>query len=69
MLDLRTIKVKVGIPDSFKVGWYLHKITGSNQLNSSVRWHMSGAASEPGLSFLKKKLIQQLRALRILRGA
>ena len=55
MLDLRTIKVKVGIPDSFKVGWYLHKITGSSKLNSSVRWHMSGAASEPGLSFLKKK--------------
>ena len=25
-----TIKVKEGIPESFKVGWYLHKITGSN---------------------------------------
>ena len=29
-----TIKVKVGIPESFKVGWYCHKITGSSQLNN-----------------------------------
>ena len=27
-----TIKVKVGIPESFKVGWYPHKITGSSHL-------------------------------------
>ena len=27
-----TIKVKVGIPESFKVGWYLHKKTGSSHL-------------------------------------
>ena len=27
-----TIKVKVGIPESFKVGWYRHKITGSSYL-------------------------------------
>ena len=27
-----TIKVKVGIPDSFKVGWYPLKKTGSNHL-------------------------------------
>ena len=27
-----TIKVKVGIPESFKVGWYRHKITGSSHL-------------------------------------
>ena len=27
------IKVKVGIPESFKVGWYPHKITGSSHLN------------------------------------
>ena len=26
------IKVKVGIPESFKVGWYAHKITGSSHL-------------------------------------
>ena len=33
MLHVRlTIKVKVGIPESFKVGWYPHKITGSSQL-------------------------------------
>ena len=27
-----TIKVKVGIPESFKVGWYPHKKTGSSHL-------------------------------------
>ena len=27
-----TIKVKVGIPESFKVGWYSLKITGSSHL-------------------------------------
>ena len=27
-----TIKVKVGIPESFKVGWYLPKKTGSSHL-------------------------------------
>ena len=26
------IKVKVGIPESFKIGWYPHKITGSSHL-------------------------------------
>ena len=31
----RTIKVKVGIPESFKVGWYPHKITGSRHLRYS----------------------------------
>ena len=28
-----TIKVKVGIPESFKVGWCRQKITGSSHLN------------------------------------
>ena len=33
MLYVRlTIKVNVGIKDSFKVGWYPHKITGSSHL-------------------------------------
>ena len=27
-----TIKVKVGIPESFKIGWYSLKITGSSHL-------------------------------------
>ena len=27
-----TIKVKVGIPESFKLGWYPDKITGSSHL-------------------------------------
>ena len=29
-----TIKVKVGIPESFKVGWYLPKKTGSSHLKA-----------------------------------
>ena len=28
------IKVKVGKPESLKVGWYPHKTTGSSHLNS-----------------------------------
>ena len=33
MLYVRlVIKVKVGMPESFKVGWYPHKITGSSHL-------------------------------------
>ena len=36
MLYVRlTIKVKVGISESFKVGWYPHKITGSSQLKET----------------------------------
>ena len=31
-----TIKVKVGIPESFKVGWYPPKKTGSSHLNLLV---------------------------------
>ena len=30
-----TIKVKVGIPERFKVGWYPPKKTGSSHLNSA----------------------------------
>ena len=29
-----TIELKVGIPESFKEGWYPHKITGSSHLNT-----------------------------------
>ena len=31
-----TIKVKVGIPESFKVGWYPLKKTGSSHLNTYI---------------------------------
>ena len=31
-----TIKVKVGIPESFKVGWYPPKKTGSSHLKSPI---------------------------------
>ena len=34
MLSFLTIKAKVGIPESFKVGWYRQKITGTSHLNS-----------------------------------
>ena len=37
MLYVRlTIKVKVGIPESFKVGWYPHKITGSSHFKKTI---------------------------------
>ena len=32
-----TIKVKVGIPESFKVGWYSSKKTGSSQLYAKAK--------------------------------
>ena len=31
-----TIKVKAGIPESFKVGWYRQKITGSIHLKKAM---------------------------------
>ena len=34
-----TIKVKVGIPESFKVGWYPPKKTGSSHLNRFDRFY------------------------------
>ena len=38
MLYVRlTIKVKVGIPESFKVGWYPDKITGSSHLSRRLK--------------------------------
>ena len=33
----RMIKVKVGIPESFKVGWYPHKITWSSHLKEAYQ--------------------------------
>ena len=35
------IKVRVGIPESFKVGWYALKITGSSHLNNIDMLHTS----------------------------
>ena len=35
MLDLRP-NAKVGIPESFTVGWYPHKITGSSHLKNGL---------------------------------
>ena len=36
LCDRLTIKVKVGIPESFIVGWYPPKKTGSSQLNTFI---------------------------------
>ena len=36
-----TIKVKVGIPESFKVGWYPLKKIGSSHLNFFKLWFIS----------------------------
>ena len=37
MLYVRlTLKVKLGIPESFKVGWYPHKLTGSSHLKFQI---------------------------------
>ena len=35
-----TIKVKVGIPESFKVGWYPRKKTGSSHLKVTLFWFL-----------------------------
>ena len=45
-----TIKVKVGIPESFKVGWYPPKKTGSSHLKCTVEDQGCG-----GLTLKKKK--------------
>ena len=46
MLYVRlTIKVKAGIPESFKVGWYPHKITGSSYVTlKGHKWNLQRAA-------------------------
>ena len=40
-----TIKVKVGIPESVKVGWYPHKITGSSHLKDPTTRRRVAVAS------------------------
>ena len=51
MLYVRlTIKVKVGIPESFKVGWYPHKITGSSHLRYSRNLPLCRGGREAGVS-------------------
>ena len=57
-----TIKVKVGIPESFKVGWYPLKKTGSSHLNSAnqilgvstVLFASLGSSSKRGLQQQKR---------------
>ena len=53
-----TIKVKVGIPESFKVGWYPPKKTGSSHLKGAYIWRglfsefygiMFSCKSSPGI--------------------
>ena len=43
-----TIKVKVGIPESFKVGWYPPKITGSSHLNKGTAFNVYTIGLELG---------------------
>ena len=43
------IKVKVQIPESFKLGWYPHKITGSSHLNGGFFALRFGGGAEGGL--------------------
>ena len=50
MLYVRlTIKVKVGIPESFKVGWYPHKITGSSHLKQLLSREFAATSTPPPL--------------------
>ena len=60
-----TIKVKVGIPESFKVGWYPPKKTGSSHLKvqlssfnriQKVRWGLWGCSRESYNSKSNKEL-------------
>ena len=39
-----TIKAKVGIPESFKVGWYPPKKTGSSHLKGQRLYHLPSRA-------------------------
>ena len=50
-----TIKVKVAITESFKVGWYPHKITGSSHLNLTGLWDWLTKQASRGFT-LKKRL-------------
>ena len=58
MLYVRlTIKVKVGIPESFKVAWYRHKITGSSHLKRCLyRLGLSTGFTDKGLSIVSKQV-------------
>ena len=54
MLYVRlTIKVKVAIPESFKVGWYPHEITGSSHLKIGLN-SVEGPVENANWSIFKK---------------
>ena len=52
MLDLIKIKVRVGMPESFKAGWYPHKITGSSHLKALFP---AVLIDVPSLLFIKRR--------------
>ena len=58
-----TIKVKAGIPESFKVGWYPPKKTGSSHLNEAMEHffsvYIASANPEGGLG--KFEAVMQTR--------
>ena len=67
MLYVRlTIKVTVGIPESFKVGWYPHKITGSSHLNGrffALRfWGRGGGGLIHGGAYFRNFLVTSVRS-------
>ena len=60
------IKVKVEIPESFKVGWYPHKITGSSHLNGrffALRfWGRGGGGLIHGGAYFRNFLVTSVRS-------
>ena len=71
MLYVRlTIKVKVGILESIKVGWYPHKITGSSHLKPifprniiKIDWHASPFSKLRNHKFAKLVLRMVFKSL------
>ena len=55
MLYVRlTIKVKAGIAEGFKVGWYPHKITGSSHLKKQQSIENCMSRLKMGVTFCTK---------------
>ena len=54
MLYVRlTIKGNVGIPESFNVGWYPHKITWSSHLNPMLESNHYNFDYDPNVGYTK----------------
>ena len=55
-----TIKVKVGIPESFKVGWYPPQKTGSSHLKSLPKVYYRSVFNESSKAFIFQKCAESL---------